>query len=99
MRFGGTYSKFSISTDHGNLDWQLWSIRLNYIYNSQISASSYLQYNSSTGSAVLNLRFHWILRNDSDLFIVFNERRINEDDVWTLSGRDSAVKVNYRIFF
>ena len=98
FRIGGSLSSYKIDTNHGGIDWRLWRIRLNYIHNSHLSASTYFQYNSSSGSAVLNLRLRLIHSNDSDLFIVFNERRVKEGGIWELHGRDSAVKANYRIF-
>jgi hypothetical protein len=98
LKVSGGYSSFAIETDHGDLDWSLWSLRINYAINSNISASSYVQHNSSTGATVLNLRLHWILRNDSDLFVVFNERRTKDDATVDERERDAAVKVSYRFF-
>jgi hypothetical protein len=92
------FSSYDIKADHGNLDWQVWSIRLEYTFNAYLSTSAFMQYNSSTGDATANLRLRWIHSNDSDLFIVFNERRNNSLDRWDLEGREALVKVNYRIF-
>jgi hypothetical protein len=93
-----SFSNYKIDTDHGNLDWRLYGLRLEYTFNSYLSTSAFLQYNSSTGDATLNLRLRWIHTNDSDLFIVFNERRNNSLDRWYLQGREALVKVNYRFF-
>jgi hypothetical protein len=98
FRIDSSVSDYKIDTDHGNIDWRLWSVRLNYTYSANLSASSYIQYNSSNGSIILNLRVRLIHRNDSDFFIVYNERRVKEGDIWELHGRESAIKVNYRIF-
>jgi hypothetical protein len=98
FKASGSYSSYQVDSDHGDLDWSIWKLRLSYFYSSNMSVSTFYQYNSSTGARLLNLRFHWILRNDSDLFIVFNDRNMDElisdDD----SGRDLAVKINYRLF-
>lgn len=93
-----SFSTYNIDTDHGDLDWRIWSLRLEYTFNAYLSAGSYLQYNSSTGDATLNLRLRWIHSNDSDLFLVFNERRNNSLDRWKLEGREALIKVNYRFF-
>ncbi|HUX08545.1 MAG TPA: DUF5916 domain-containing protein [Acidobacteriota bacterium] len=98
FRIGGSLSNYKIDSNHGGINWHLWRIRLNHIHNSHLSASTYFQYNSSNGSAVLNLRLRLIHSNDSDLFIVFNERRVREGGVWELYGRESVVKANYRLF-
>ena len=44
------------------------------------------------------MRLRWILPNDSDLFVVLNERREEQELGQTLHGRDMALKVNYRFF-
>ncbi|HUX06594.1 MAG TPA: DUF5916 domain-containing protein [Acidobacteriota bacterium] len=98
LRTRVSFSTYNIDSDHGNLDWRLWGLRLEYTLNSYVSTSAFLQYNSSTGDATLNLRLRWIHSNDSDLFIVFNERRNNSLDRWELQGREALVKVNYRFF-
>lgn len=93
-----SYSNYDIDSDHGSLDWRIWGMRLEYTFNSYLSASTFLQYNSSSGNATLNLRLRWIHSNDSDLFIVFNERRNNSLERWILEGREALIKINYRIF-
>jgi len=98
FRVNGSYSTFDITAEHGAIDWRLWSLRLDYIHSSTLSASSFVQYNSSTGNTDLNLRLRKILRNDSDLFIVFNERAIEDEVFGELRERDFAVKISYRIF-
>jgi hypothetical protein len=98
LRASGSYSSFDISSNHGGLDWNLWTARLNYTHSSTLSASSFVQYNSSTGTTVLNLRLRKILRNDSDLYIVFNQREFEDDTFGTLREHDAAVKISYRFF-
>ncbi|MCP4898514.1 MAG: carbohydrate binding family 9 domain-containing protein [bacterium] len=98
FRVSGSYSKYDIDTNHGDLDWHIWSARLSYTHSSTLSASSYVQFNSSTGARTLNLRLRWILRNDSNLFLVYNDR--DEEPVIgpSLQAREIALKVNYRFF-
>jgi hypothetical protein len=98
FRVAGAWATYDISADHGGLDWRLWSARLEYIHSATVSASAYLQYNSSSGSTVVNLRLRWILPNDSDLFLVLNDRR-DEDELGPVRhGRDAAFKASYRFF-
>ena len=98
FRVAGSYATYDISTSHGTLDWHLWSARLDYTHSATVSASAYVQYNSSNGTTVVNLRLRWILPNDSDLFLVLNERRDEEEIGPTLRGGDAALKVSYRFF-
>jgi len=98
LRAAASYALYDIAADHGSLDWTLWSARVEYIFSSTVSASAYLQHNSSTGTDVYNLRLRWILPNDSDLFLVLNERRSEPELGPVREGRDAALKVSYRFF-
>ena len=98
FRVAASYSTYDVSADHGGIDWRLWSVRLEYIHSATISASAYLQHNSSNGTTVVNLRLRWILPNDSDLFLVLNERRDEQELTQALRSRDAALKVSYRFF-
>ncbi|HQU33702.1 MAG TPA: DUF5916 domain-containing protein [Thermoanaerobaculaceae bacterium] len=98
LRTAGGYSTVNVSSPHGDLKWRLWSARLDYIHSATLSASGYLQYNSSIGARVLNLRLRWILRNDSDLYLVYNEGRQELAGAPDLRNRELALKVNYRLF-
>ncbi len=44
------------------------------------------------------LRRRKILRNDSDLFIVFNKREIEDAVLGEIRERDFAAKISYRFF-
>jgi hypothetical protein len=98
VRAAGGYSKVDISSPHSSVDWRLWSVRLDYTHSATLSASGYLQYNSSDGTKVLNLRLRWILPNDSDLYLVYNDTREDLLAGPALRGRELALKVNYRLF-
>ncbi len=87
-----------VSSPHGDVDWNLWSLRLDYTHSATLSASGYLQYNSSTATTVLNLRLRWILPNDSDLYLVYNDTREDLLGAPALRTRELALKVNYRLF-
>ncbi len=98
LRATASYWGVDITSPHGDVDWDLWAARLDYTHSATLSASGYLQYNSSNGSKVLNLRLRWILPHDSDLFLVYNDTREDVLGLPTLRGRELALKVNYRIF-
>lgn len=97
LNVSGTYDVFFI--DHGNtsLEWKIFRGWLNYVFNAEMSLSGLFQYNSSTGSYSTNIRFRWIYSNDSELFIVLNDlREQDEFDEIHLMGREAAMKINYR---
>lgn len=98
LRAAASYTLYDISTDHGEIDWNLWSARLEYIHSAYLSASSFLQYNSSNGTTLLNLRLRWILPNDSNLFLVYNDRDEELGDGVTRRSREVALKIAYRFF-
>jgi Domain of unknown function (DUF5916) len=98
LRAGGSYTTISVSTPHGDLDWRLWSARIDYIHSATMSASALLQYNSSTGTTVLNVRLRWILPNDSNLFLVVDDNREEPTLGPSLRTREIALKLDVRLF-
>jgi hypothetical protein len=83
-----------------DINWTVFGLNTRVTFNSSFMISSFLQYNSSTGNVSLNLRAHFLYGKDSDLFIVFNEQRL-EDELNTgyrLESRQALVKINYRFF-
>lgn len=57
-----------------------------------LATNTYLQYNEAANLLSLNLRFNWIYRPGSDIFIVFNQNW-HAADLGDLSSRDRAVIV------
>ncbi|MFB3110797.1 MAG: hypothetical protein ACE10G_02080 [Gemmatimonadales bacterium] len=54
-----------------------------------------MQYNAQDDELSANLRFNFIHRPGSDLFIVINEERGNSTSVWDLNTRMAVVKLTY----
>jgi len=98
IRAEGGFSNYHIDSERGSINWDLWNSRLEYTYSAHLSATAFFQYNSSNGAATFNFRIRLLHHNDSDLFIVFDERRIKDLDRWTVDGRDWVIKANYRFF-
>jgi hypothetical protein len=98
LRTAGSFAVYDISSPHGDVDWQLWSLRLDYIFSSTLSASGFVQHDSSTETTLLNLRLRWILKNDSDLYFVYNEGEVDQLGAPILRNRELALKVSYRFF-
>jgi hypothetical protein len=74
-RFNITYSFNRIDfsqTDQVYLA-HLIQFKLTYMYSTKLSASSYIQYNSLTGSFYINARIRYNPREGNDLYLVYND--------------------------
>jgi hypothetical protein len=56
---------------------------------------SLIQWNSEEGDFSVNVRLHFIHTLGSDLFVVYNERRLVEGFATGVQERSIAVKFNY----
>jgi len=54
-----------------------------------------VQYNSLDRALATNVRFNYIHRPGSDLFIVFTEGRGGDVGAWNLDARGLVMKVTY----
>jgi hypothetical protein len=56
----------------GRFVQRLWQLNTTYAFNTYVSLSSFLQYDSVSQSAGNNLRLRWTLRPGNDFFFVWN---------------------------
>ncbi len=73
-------------------------LRVNLIFNSNLSLRTYFQYNSLTKKVTSNLRLHLLHGNDNDFYIVFNNVSHAELDRLRKEMNTLAIKINYRIY-
>lgn len=93
-------SNYDIDAGDTGVNWTLVGLNLQYLFSSSLSLEVYTQYNAESGEVIVNTRLHLLHGEDSDFFIVFNERRFEDElEHWRLQSRQALVKVNYRIFF
>ena len=71
--------------------------RANYSFNTRIFLNALVQYNTDTRQWTSNLRFNVIHRPLSDIFLVYNERRL--DKTGDLVDRSVIAKVTYLLAF
>jgi hypothetical protein len=76
---------------------KLVATRLNYSFNTRIFLNALVQYNSDTHQWSSNVRFNVIHRPLSDLFLVYNDRRL--DTTGDLVDRSVIAKVTYLLAF
>jgi hypothetical protein len=69
------YERNEIQLPAGDFNTDLAILRMNYTFSTRASLNSSFQFNSTTDDLSSNVRFRWIWREGSDLFIVYNERR------------------------
>jgi len=94
----------SVSVQVNNIDLpassyvsKLVATRLNYSFNTRIFLNALVQYNSDTHQWSSNVRFNVIHRPLSDLFLVYNDRRL--DTTGDLVDRSVIAKVTYLLAF
>ena len=92
---------YNITSDfQEDLDWTLIGVKLRVTITPDLYVSSFVQYNSSTGEVIVNLRLRLLYGNDSGLYLVYNEKRFEDQfDRWQLDSRQAVAKINYRIVF
>ncbi len=98
LRSSVSYARYHIDSDHGAVDWCLSGLRVDSIFTPKLSASAFLQRDSSTGTTLVNLRLRWILRNDSDLYLVYDDSEVDETGLPARRRRELVLKASWRFF-
>jgi len=93
------YNRNRVELPGGAFDADIASVRLNAAFSTRVFLSALVQYNQLDGEVSANVRLNVIHRPGSDLFIVFNERRGSDLDLWDLADRSAALKVTYLMRF
>ena len=65
----------------GDFSTDLVTTRLNYAFNPRMFLNALIQYNSTVEEISSNVRFNFIHKPLSDLFLVYNERRATDGEV------------------
>ena len=73
--------------------------RLNYNFSTRLALMSLLQWNSDTDEVNMNIRLNFIHTLGSNLFIVYNERRIIDNTGQGILDRTIALKFTYLFNF
>lgn len=89
------YNRNVVDVPGGDFTADISSVRATYSFSTRMSTNLLVQYNSFDREFSTNLRFNFIHRPGSDLFIVFTENRGDDDRVWNLSDRGLVMKITY----
>ncbi len=89
------YTRSIVSVPDGAFNADIGSARIGLSLSTRLSVNALVQYNSLDNQLSANVRFNFIHRPGSDLFIVFNETRGSAASTWHLDNRTALVKVTY----
>ena len=94
------WTRQNIDLPYGSFVNDLVPIKANYSFTTLINLSALLQYNGQTGTFSSNVRFAWLNRSGTGLFVVYNDRRdtLSSTSIETL-GRSFVVKYTRLIDF
>ncbi|MFC2164459.1 DUF5916 domain-containing protein [Acidobacteriota bacterium] len=101
---------FSLGTEvgftHNNIDLvqgefksHVLSTRIIYNFSTRLALMSLIQWNSDTGEVSANIRLDFIHTLGSNLYIVYNERRLVEESGKGILDRSLAIKFTYLFNF
>ncbi len=88
-------SRSLVDLPGGSFRTNLATLRLTVAPSPRLVANVLVQYNAFENDIGANLRIDYTFRPGSDLFLVFNERRGNEAQLWAPRDRAGLVKLTY----
>jgi hypothetical protein len=94
------WTRQDVDLPYGSFVNNLVPIKANYSFTTLTNISALLQYNGQTGLFSSNIRFAWLNRSGTGLFVVYNDRRdlLSSTAIETL-GRSFVVKYTRLIDF
>ncbi len=87
------WTRQDVDLPYGSFINYLFPVKANYSFTTLINLSALVQYNGQTGLVSSNVRFAWLNRSGTGLFVVYNDRRdvLSSTALETL-GRSFVVK-------
>ena len=95
LGFKLSYSRSSASLPNGDFVAHLLSLRSSYAFTTRASLNSLAQYNNLDRRVSANVRFQYMFRPGSDIFVVLNEERGSDLRAWDPRSRGARLKVTY----
>lgn len=83
----------------GSFTADITSVRAIWALSTKITTNALVQYNSLTDDLIANVRFNFIHRPGSDLYVVFTEQRLDGEDGLSVADRGLVVKFTYLFRF
>jgi hypothetical protein len=96
---GASFTRNEVDLPNGSFTADITGVRLIWALSTKVTTNALIQYNSLSDDFISNIRFNFIHRPGSDLFIVFTEERGVGDDAWALADRGAVVKLTHLFRF
>ncbi len=93
------YLQSDVRLPEGNFVTRLLRVRLDIAVNPNLSWFGLIQYDNVSDVFSLNTRIRWIIEPGNDIFLVFNQRWLDEGDGFRSIGREGRFKVRYTYRF
>jgi hypothetical protein len=93
------YNRNDVKMPFGDFLVNLTSLRVDYTFSPRMTLRSLTQYNTSTHEISNNVRFNFIHRPGSDIYLVYNELRQTglPSDIFEQKDRQLVLKMNYLV--
>lgn len=95
LALASTYERNRVRLEEGNFTTDLLRFRVDYSFSTRMFLNAFIQYNSVADAWLTNIRFNFIHRPLSDLYVVYNETRLLREP----TQRSLIVKYTHRIAF
>ncbi len=90
----------TVDLPEGSFTEDLYSLRLQFNFSSDLQISSFLQYDNQSRSLGTNTRLRWTFHPLGDLFVVYNHNlERSPEDRWELESDQLIVKAQYTVRF
>jgi len=93
------FTRNDVDVPNGSFTADITSFRAVWAISTKITTNALIQYNSLREDFISNIRFNFIHRPGSDLFVVFTEERGVDGDQWAVADRGTVVKFTYLVRF
>jgi hypothetical protein len=97
--FTTSLSRSAVELPNGRFTADILGFRAIWALSTKVTTNALIQYNRLTDDFISNIRFNFIHRPGSDLYVVFTEQRGVDDDQWALADRGMVVKFTYLFRF
>jgi len=92
-------NRSNVDLPGGSFTSNITTLRTSYAFSTRMTLDALVQHNSLDDALVTNVRFNFIHRPGSDLFLVFTEARGVDGELWDLADRGLVAKVTYLMRF
>lgn len=89
------FRRSHVTIPTGEFTADISSMRLTWAFSPKMTTTAFVQHNSLNDQIVTNVRFNFIHRPGSDLFLVFSDDRVNLMDEWVTEDRGLLMKLTW----